>query len=73
MPVKVHKWGNSSAVPVPAHVKEALGLYNGAEVEIEVEGDKMIVKPVKEEDELTQLIEETISEYDTAFKNLIDR
>lgn len=73
MSVKVHKWGNSSAVPVPAYVREKLGIYNGSEVEIEVRDNEMVVKPVEKNEDLADLIEETMAEYDTVFKNLVDR
>lgn len=78
MSVKVHKWGNSSAVPVPSYVREKLGIYNGSEVEIELTDDAMIVKPVKDnKDEIdptfVEFLEENSSKYETVYKNLVDR
>lgn len=78
MTVKVHKWGNSSAVPVPAFVKEKLGIKNGSEVEIEVTNDAMIVKLVEDNREeidptFVKFLEENSSKYETVYKNLVDR
>lgn len=77
MSVKVHKWGNSSAVPVPSYVREKLGIYNGSEVEIEVRENEMVVKPVKDTEEIDpkfiEFLEETAVKYETVTRNLVDR
>jgi antitoxin MazE len=38
--MQVAKWGNSLAVRLPAAVVEALGLKEGDDIEIHVEGDR---------------------------------
>lgn len=40
--MKVAKWGNSLAVRLPAAVVEALQLQDGDEVEIQVEGPRVL-------------------------------
>lgn len=77
MSVKVHKWENSSAVPVPSYVREKLGIYNGSEVEIEVRDNEMVVRPVKDSEKIDpkfiSFLEETAEKYETVTRNLVDR
>ena len=44
---KIQKWGNSLALRIPRHVAERAGLYEGAEVEVEGQGDSVLVKRPK--------------------------
>jgi len=39
-PMQVSRWGNSLAIRLPAAVVEALGLKEGDEIEVEVEGSR---------------------------------
>jgi antitoxin MazE len=47
MRVQVSKWGNSTALRLPKHVVEELGLTPGREVDLVVEGQELRLKPVK--------------------------
>jgi AbrB family looped-hinge helix DNA binding protein len=77
MSFKVHPWGNSSAVPVPSHVRKVLGIENGSEVEIEVKDGAMIVKPVKKDEGVDQafidFLKKTDKKFETVTRNLVDR
>jgi antitoxin MazE len=47
MRVHVSKWGNSTALRLPKHVVDELGLIVGREVDLVVEGQELRLKPVK--------------------------
>ncbi len=43
---QVQKWGNSLALRIPKAVASHLGLSSGSELELSIEGDRLVVKPV---------------------------
>lgn len=43
----INKWGNSQGIRIPKKYLEQLGLKVGDKVEIKVEGDKLVIIPVK--------------------------
>jgi antitoxin MazE len=45
MKVKVAKWGNSLAVRLPKWLAEELGLQAGSEVDIEKDGERLVLAP----------------------------
>lgn len=47
MNVSIAKWGNSAAVRLPKQLMEQIQLHIGDSVEIEVDGDQLIIKPGK--------------------------
>ena len=48
MNVKVSKWGNSLAVRIPSNIARSIHLREGIDVEIEEDGEKIVLKPAKE-------------------------
>lgn len=48
MNVKVSKWGNSLAVRIPSNIARSIHLHEGGDLEINEDGEKIILKPVKE-------------------------
>ncbi len=47
MSVVLHRWGNSVGLRVPKPMLTRLGLEAGSRVELEVDGDRLVVVPVK--------------------------
>ena len=65
MQKKIKKWGNSLALRIPKSLAEQLSLKMNAEVEIQVVGDQLIIKPLPEpeltlEDLLAQITDENL-------------
>ncbi len=56
MTTKVQKWGNSLAVRIPHHIAERLAIYQGSELEISVENDKLMLVPKKKKPTLEELL-----------------
>ena len=44
--VAVAKWGNSLALRLPKHVADDLGLTTGTAMAVDVEGGRLVAKPV---------------------------
>ena len=44
MPVTLQKWGNSIGVRLPKPMLEQVGLNEGAQVEVQVEGDHLVIR-----------------------------
>jgi antitoxin MazE len=53
---KVQKWGNSLAVRIPSNIAEQLAIHQGAEMEISVENQKIILAPKKKKPALEELL-----------------
>lgn len=53
---KVQKWGNSLAVRIPSNIAEQLAIHQGAEMEISVENQKIILVPKKKKPTLEELL-----------------
>lgn len=62
MKVKVAKWGNSLGVRLPKAAAEAAGLLPGSELEVEVEGNTLRLRPAWKSSK--QLYAEMIAEMD---------
>ncbi len=45
MSVTLHRWGNSVGLRLPKPLLEQLGLKEGSEVDIRVEGNRLVVEP----------------------------
>ena len=50
------KWGNSNAVRIPRVVLERVKLEEGDDLQIEVEGDRIIIGPLKSKLTLDSLV-----------------
>ena len=44
MSVTLHKWGNSVGLRVPKPLLEQLGLKEGTQVDVKVEGDRLVIE-----------------------------
>jgi antitoxin MazE len=49
MKTTVQKWGNSYAVRIPRAFMKEVGLEYRTDVELTLEGGKLVIQPVKEE------------------------
>jgi antitoxin MazE len=47
MPITLHRWGNSVGLRVPKPMLEQLGLAEGAQVHVRVEGNRLVIEPVR--------------------------
>ncbi len=45
MSVTLHKWGNSVGLRLPKPLLDQLGLKAGAQVEVKVEGNCLVIEP----------------------------
>jgi antitoxin MazE len=61
MLVKVKKWGNSLAVRIPSVFAKAMGLCPDAEVELRLEGGRLLIIPDRKKC-LEDLVEKISSE-----------
>jgi antitoxin MazE len=58
MEAKIQKWGNSLGIRIPMKIIRNLSLENGATVDIEDTGDRIIIKPKQNLDDLLSCITE---------------
>jgi antitoxin MazE len=47
MSVTLHRWGNSVGLRLPKPLLERLGLKEGSEVDIRIEGNRLVVEPTR--------------------------
>ena len=47
MSVTLHKWGNSVGLRVPKSLLDQLGLKQGVQVDVKVEGNRLVIEPVR--------------------------
>jgi antitoxin MazE len=47
MSITLHKWGNSVGLRLPKPLLEQLGLREGAEVDVKVEGNRLVIEPAR--------------------------
>ena len=45
MPITLHRWGNCVGLRVPKPLLEQLGLAEGSQVDVKVEGDRLVIEP----------------------------
>jgi antitoxin MazE len=48
MSVTLHKWGNSVGLRVPKPLLDQLGLKEGVQVDVKVEGNRLVIEPVRQ-------------------------
>ena len=46
MRLRVMKWGNSLALRIPAAFARQTGVGSGSEVELELDGDRLVITPI---------------------------
>ena len=56
MQVQVSRWGNSLGLRIPKDIAARAGLREGARVEIETEGDRIIIAPAQPRYVLAELL-----------------
>ena len=57
MNTKVQKWGNSLGIRIPISITKSLNIKANTSIQIKIEGDKIIMQPVKNiEYDLKELI-----------------
>ncbi len=47
MQVQVARWGNSLGLRIPKDIALRAGLHEGTRVEVEAEGDRVIISPAR--------------------------
>jgi antitoxin MazE len=47
MSITLHRWGNSVGLRLPKPLLEQIGLADGSEVDVKVEGGRLIIEPVR--------------------------
>lgn len=52
MDTQVAKWGNSYALRIPAGLAKTLNVAEGSKVQMSIEGDALVVRPVHERQNL---------------------
>jgi len=57
MTVKLNKWGNSIGLRLPTNIVKALRLETGTEVQVELQNESVIIKPLKSDLTLEWLCE----------------
>ena len=56
MKVKVQKWGHSLAIRIPSTYAKDAGITNGTVAEIKVTNESLVVKPIKKNYKLDDLL-----------------
>jgi antitoxin MazE len=56
MQVQVARWGNSLGLRIPKDIAARTGLREGARVDIEAQGDRIVITPARRRYELADLL-----------------
>jgi antitoxin MazE len=59
---KVQKWGNSLAIRIPRRFAEELMVQQGSEVDLSLDGDRLVIKPRRREPSLSALLAQVTDE-----------
>ena len=59
---KVQKWGNSLAVRIPRGFAEQLMIQQGSEVDLSLDGDRLVIRPRRRELSLSELLAQVTDE-----------
>ncbi len=62
MLTKLQKWGNSLAVRIPRGFAEQLMIQQGSEVDLSLDGDRLVIKPRRRELSLSELLAQVTDE-----------
>ncbi|MBM7634222.1 hypothetical protein [Geomicrobium sediminis] len=78
MTTKMHPYGGSHALTVPAYVKKALNIDESTELEIELKDGGFFVKPINKQEtgvdqEFLDFLEQSGETYGDATRRLVDR
>lgn len=58
MPVTLQKWGHSVGVRLPKPMLEQIGLGEGAQVDVLVEGDHLVIRRARRRPTLDELLDQ---------------
>ena len=58
MPVTLQKWGHSVGVRLPKPMLEQIGLSEGAQVDVLVEGDHLVIRRARRRPTLDELLDQ---------------
>jgi antitoxin MazE len=58
----VQKWGNSLAIRIPSALAEQLMVKQGSEVNLLLDGDRLVIKPRRSEPSLSALLAQVTDE-----------
>jgi antitoxin MazE len=59
---KVQKWGNSLAIRIPRAFAEQLGVQQDSEVDLSLDRDRLIMKPIRTKPSLSVLLRQVTDE-----------
>ncbi len=62
---KIMKWGNSQGIRIPKGIVDSLNLKLNDEIEIEVEGESIIIKKKDKKKTIVELFENYNGDYET--------
>ena len=62
MLTKLQKWGNSLAVRIPRGFAEQLMIQQGSEVDLSLDGDRLVIRPRRRELSLSELLAQVTDE-----------
>ena len=62
MLTKIQKWGNSLAIRIPRRFAEELMAQQGSEVDLSLDGDRLVIKPRRQEPSLSALLAQVTDE-----------
>jgi antitoxin MazE len=57
MKARIARWGNSLGVRIPSDIAGRVGLTDGATVEIEAKGDRVVISPARPRYKLEELLD----------------
>ena len=57
MHVQVARWGNSLGLRIPKDIANRVGLREGARVDVEAQGDRIIISPARPRYVLAELLQ----------------
>jgi antitoxin MazE len=76
MKKRLVKHGNSRALVIDKAILEVLNLSDDDEVQVSINGDQLIITPVRGDDErqkrFEQAVERTMEQYDDLFRRLAE-
>ncbi|MEM6490693.1 MAG: AbrB/MazE/SpoVT family DNA-binding domain-containing protein [Pseudomonadota bacterium] len=56
MKTKIARWGGSAAVRIPRMAVETLGLHDGAAVDLQIDGDRLVLRRIAPRYTLEELV-----------------
>ncbi|HBK59879.1 MAG TPA: AbrB/MazE/SpoVT family DNA-binding domain-containing protein [Firmicutes bacterium] len=62
MLAKVQKWGNSLAIRIPRGLAEQLKVQQNSEVDLSLDGDRLVIRPRRSEPSLAALLAQVTDE-----------